>query len=90
MEQSAVFQQGFFGLVFYDEHGKDTPALRWNKLDNCSVRLMNILTHGQIYENTHFVEKEVQSIEKLSRKEFMKIRNAGKKTWDEFVKLRGY
>ncbi len=50
-----------------------------------SVRLSNVLLKSQWGED----EKPFKYIEDVNKKEFMRLRNAGKKTWSEFLDLRG-
>lgn len=52
----------------------------WDKIGACSTRLRNIL---QNHSNNYYIED-------ISYSTFKTFRDAGKKTWSEFVKLRGY
>lgn len=47
-----------------------------------SVRLFNILTRGWRYKD------DIEIISDITRDEFLSVRNAGEKTWDEFSRLR--
>ena len=51
----------------------------WDKLNTeCSIRLKNI-----ILSNPHL------NVEDMNETLFLKLRNAGRKTWHEFIELRG-
>jgi len=51
----------------------------WEKLNTeCSIRLKNI-----ILSNPHL------NLEDMNERLFLRLRNAGRKTWTEFIKLRG-
>ena len=51
----------------------------WEKLNTeCSIRLKNI-----ILSNPHF------NLEDRNERLFLRLRNAGRKTWREFIELRG-
>ena len=51
----------------------------WEKLNTeCSIRLKNI-----ILSNPHF------NLEDMNERLFLRLRNAGRKTWREFIELRG-
>jgi len=51
----------------------------WEKLNTeCSIRLKNI-----ILSNPHF------NLEDMHERLFLRLRNAGRKTWTEFIELRG-
>lgn len=50
--------------------------------DKASVRLLNILHHN-------FDNEDMAFIELVARSDFMTLRNAGQKTWEEFCALRG-
>ena len=65
----------------------NTPVLRWDKFHKCSTRLRSALKEADHY-NTKYGWNYF--IETIDRDSFMKIRNAGEKTWAEFVGLRGY
>lgn len=69
-----------------------TPIDIWiASQEKISSRLCHILLEPSKYWRHEFQnEWEIPFIEKIHEKEFMSCRNAGKKTWDEFVKLRGY
>lgn len=49
-----------------------------------SVRLSNVLLNPQRGED----EKPFKYVEDVNKKEFLRLRNAGKKTWSEFEDLR--
>ena len=65
----------------------NTPVLKWDKFNKCSTRLKNALkladSYNEDYDCKYFIET-------MDWNEFRKIRNAGKKLWEEFVRLRGY
>lgn len=50
----------------------------WEKLGYCSVRLKNI-----ILSNPDFC------VEDMNERLFLPLKNAGRKSWSEFVELRG-
>ena len=80
--------------IVIEEVIEKIPASKWDKLDQCSTKLRNILegkfnyyldkNYNRIYHG------QIQDINSLNMHSFLKIRNAGKKTWEEFVKLRGF
>ena len=49
-----------------------------------SGRLCNVLKNMMEYW------PEYKYIEQINKHDFLRVRNGGKKTWDELVKLRGY
>ena len=65
------------------DYGK-TKILDWDKLKECSTRLYNVLTE---MSQPHY---EIEYIEDFTSSTFLKHRNAGKKSWMEFERLRGY
>ncbi len=54
----------------------------WCDTVNMSVRLYNILM-------SKFQNKPDKLVFDITQQEFFSIRHAGKKTWDEFILLRG-
>jgi hypothetical protein len=65
-----------------------TRLYEWNKLHLCSSRLRSILKNTDEAENIY--HHEILYIEDLTRKDFIKYRNAGQVSWTEFINLRGY
>jgi len=65
----------------------NTPVLKWDRFQNCSTRLKSVLRTAELYNNEY---DSNYFIETMDWNEFRKIRNAGKKCWDEFIELRGY
>ena len=65
----------------------NTHVLKWDKFHECSARLKSALIladyYNREYGHNYFIET-------INRDSFRKIRNAGNKTWAEFVRLRGY
>jgi len=61
-------------------HRNKTPIEDWRKLRECSTRLQNILigTWNPI---------AIKYIEDITFKNFMRLRNAGRKSWYEFQEL---
>ena len=95
MDMSSIFQECFFAVVYYETLQKNTRAKDWNKIQDCGVRLRNVLLGKHTYKWDKDTGKisyphEIMNIEKITKKEFLRYRNAGKKTWDEFVELRGF
>lgn len=71
---------------------KLTPVREWVKLQpDISERLIQILLVTRFF-NRPCPDEDLpfRFIEQINRKHFLRIRNAGLKSWDEFVKLRGY
>ncbi|MFL1896813.1 hypothetical protein ACJRPK_13990 [Aquimarina sp. 2-A2] len=62
------------------ENSEKTPNKEWLESNACSTRLRNI-----IYYDDYF-----KYIEDWEKKEFIRIRGAGLKTWNEFERLRGF
>tara|TARA_R110000803_G_scaffold61223_4_gene120997 strand:- start:5336 stop:5614 length:279 start_codon:yes stop_codon:yes gene_type:complete len=77
-----AYQKQIFG------NGYKTKVNEWNKLSGCSARLSNIL-EGK-YLTTSQLRYKIEYIEDITKKTFKKQRNAGLKSWNEFVELRGY
>ena len=65
----------------------NTPALKWDKLHECSARLRSALISADYYNKEYGGNYFIETID---RDRFRRIRNAGHKTWEEFVRLRGY
>ena len=65
----------------------NTPVLKWDKFHECSARLRSALILAAYYNKEY---GDNYFIETIDRNSFRKIRNAGGKTWAEFVRLRGY
>jgi hypothetical protein len=58
---------------------------------NCPERIVNIITADRIrLSYRKDLEGGFSYIEDVTEKVFLLQRNAGKKTWQEFVELRGY
>ena len=54
---------------------------------NLDTRTRNAL---HIIDNYHKEEQDYMYIEDLDRSTFLRYRNVGKKSWESFVKARGY
>ena len=67
---------------------KKTKIKDWDKLDWCNVRLRNNLFVINRIVNGQF--ETVEYIEDITKRWFMKSKGIGKKSWREFVELRGY
>jgi len=80
----AYHKQIFFNK---DNESKKTPLLEWDKLQDCSSRLKYAIKRLYWWE---YELNKTSFIENLTWKQFARIPRAGKKTWDEFTKLRGY
>ena len=65
----------------------NTPVLKWDKFHECSARLRSALILADYYNKEYGYNYFIETIDRDS---FRKIRNAGHKTWAEFVRLRGY
>lgn len=80
-------------MMFYltEENVKSENCLLYNWLvlnkQNMSVRLFNCLNYQFIYRK---LNKDQLLLSQLTKDVFCKIRNAGEKSWKEFVELRGY
>lgn len=61
-----------------------TPINQWDKLVLCKSRLHFALT--RLLKESG----ETKYIEDIVRFDILRNRNTGKKTWEEFIKLRGY
>lgn len=62
-----------------------TSILEWEKLDDCSIRLRNVLYN--IRQGNDYNE---ENIEDIKIKKMRRLRNCGRKTLNEFINLRGY
>lgn len=65
-----------------------TPLLEWEKFNLLKGRLPGVLK--EIYDYNLDKKNKITYLEDLVWLEFRTHRGAGKKTWDEFVKMRGY
>ena len=65
----------------------NTPVLKWDKFQECSMRLKSALILADSYNAEYGYNYFIETIDRDS---FRRIRNAGNKTWAEFVRLRGY
>ena len=63
-----------------------TPSDQWAGLIHCSRRLQNILLSRE-YGTDNL---QLPFIEQIQKHEFLRVRNAGKLSWQEFIELRGY
>jgi len=59
----------------------------WDKNDECSIRLSNILRPHEYSPTKKDLPKY---IEDFTKKGFLRLRNAGHASWKEFTTLRGY
>ncbi len=67
---------------------KLTPIEEWVGLQTeISVRLKNVLLKG--YQDSSG-QLRFKFVELILKKDFFHRRNAGKKSWQEFVRLRGF
>ncbi len=71
----------------------------WEHLEKCSQRLYNVLIAGcsleteQRYNKWSTGGREFKHwnyVEDINLQMFSKVRNAGKRSWNEFYELRGY
>ena len=62
-------------------------VLKWDQFHECSARLRSALILADYYNKEYGDNYFIETIDMYS---FRKIRNAGRKTWAEFVRLRGY
>lgn len=60
---------------------RKTPILEWSKLGECSPRLYAFMV---------YISGRRNYIEEIEISDLVQHRNCGKKTIEEFVKLRGY
>ena len=65
-----------------------TPLLEWKKFNLLKGRLPSVLE--EIYNYNLEKKNKTIYLEDLVWLEFRRYRGAGKNTWDEFVKMRGY
>tara|TARA_R110002110_G_C12964490_1_gene671904 strand:- start:157 stop:456 length:300 start_codon:yes stop_codon:yes gene_type:complete len=65
---------------------ENTPVLKWDKFEKCSTRLQTVLRTAEHYNNKYDC---CYYIETIDWSQFKQIRNAGRKSWTEFVELRG-
>jgi len=65
-----------------------TPLLEWNKFNLLKGRLPSVLK--EIHDHNLEVKNKTIYIEDLVYLEFRRYKGAGKKTWNEFVEMRGY
>lgn len=57
--------------------------LRPDNINTPSIRILNCV-------RSYSLEGKIKYLREITRDSFLKNRNAGKKSWEEFVKLRGY
>lgn len=66
-----------------------TSITEWDKFDECSIRLQNVLFN--IREGIpHWVGYKEEFIENIQIHKMRKVPNCGKKSIEEFIELRGY
>jgi hypothetical protein len=68
-----------------------TPITDWDKFDECSMRLQNILKdirQGTAHYLGGYYKEEF--IENIQIHKMRKMRNCGKKSLEEFIELMGY
>ena len=71
-------------VIVTENKGHKTPIEEWVYSRNPTVRLCNI------FLNDPLDQQPFKYVEDVTEDKFKQRRNAGKKTWEEFVKLRGY
>ena len=82
--------------IVSSSNGGKTSIEHWllENRDKCSERLINIITDEKIKLTRGYYGKTLEGgfkyIEDITEKIFLIQRNAGKKTWEEFVSVRGY
>jgi hypothetical protein len=88
----AYHQQLSLQIVSSSSAGKTTTeAWLLQNRQNCPERIVNIITADRIrLSYRKDLEGGFRYIEDVTEKVFLLQRNAGKKTWQEFVELRGY
>ena len=69
-----------------EKNNKKTPIREWEKIDECSRRLRNLL-FALPYCKEIYTEG---FIEDISTRRLKRLRGWGKKSIDEFIELRGY
>jgi len=96
LQKQLVIEEQEISEKIHESKPIPVKGKEWSKLYECSNRLKNILT-GYHYKNLdsdddkrNVLKDGIQDINNLTKKDFMKYRFAGKNTWEEFVKLRGY
>lgn len=77
------------GKPFFSTHL--TNISDWAKNNKLSVKLTNVL-FVDYYTNKAYSRDELpfKFVELVNKHDFLLLRSAGKKTWEEFIKLRGY
>jgi len=75
--------------LYHKQNEKQCLTLiqHWDKFDQCSYRLQNVLRAIIAGFQNKYTE---QYIEKIDIKKMLLVRNCGVKTRNEFVELRGY
>jgi len=82
--------------IVSSSNGGKTPLEHWllQNRDKCSSRLIHIITDEEIQLQYRYggriLEGGFKYIEDITEKIFLLQTNAGKKTWKEFVSVRGY
>lgn len=66
-----------------------TPITEWDKFDECSIRLQNVLYNIRQGKPDWAGYKE-EFIENIQIHKMRKFPNCGKKSINEFIELRGY
>jgi late competence protein required for DNA uptake (superfamily II DNA/RNA helicase) len=67
---------------------KLTRIDQWDKLDECDMRLYNVLR--QVLKGGQYIPYHQEFIELIDVKGLAKVRGAGQKSIDQFIELRGY
>ena len=83
-------QQWFTKKISPEKEIKKTPITEWIDKHDLSIRLSNILLTTKYNEETKKWDGNFyfSFIEDVTRQSFMRIRNAGKKSWEEFCEAR--
>jgi len=84
----AYQKQLFIGGVTNSLRDEKTTIANWEGLKDCNKRLRNNI--GNITEYKDGKLQEIKYVEDISRFNFNKTEGLGKKSWREFVYLRGY
>lgn len=76
-----------------NQETKEETVKDWMEKRNLSTRLYTVflgITEDRYNYSMRFYGTKNPLIKDITRKSFLRVQHAGVKTWDEFVKLRGY
>ena len=85
-----AYQEQVFKCSVSENLRKKTPIEEWEKLDLCTGHLWALMRLSRNKLLPIKPGEKVYYIEDLTWKDFKKTRGLGKKSWEQFVEIRGF